>query len=62
MQKRLLSGSGPSASQIIVDKVNRLQFSSSCKPNQAANNELVLLEVSDFLKTQRRVRAELLCN
>ena len=38
------------ARHIIVGNDNNLPFSSSREPNQADNNELILLEVADFLK------------
>ncbi len=38
------------ASHIIVGNDNNLPFSSSREPNKADDNELVLLEVADFLK------------
>ena len=38
------------ARHIIVGNDNNLPFSSSREPNQADDNELILLEVADFLK------------
>ncbi len=40
------------ASHIIVGNDNNLPFSSSREPNKADDNELILLEVADFLKAQ----------
>ncbi len=40
------------AAHIVVGNDNNLPFSSSREPNQADDNELVLLEVSDFLKAK----------
>jgi len=39
-------------SHIVVGNDNNLPFSSSRNPNQADDNELVLLEVKDFLKAK----------
>ncbi len=39
------------ATHIVVGNDNNLPFSSSREPNQADDNELVLLEVGDFLKS-----------
>ena len=38
------------ARHIIVGNDNNLPFSSSREPNQADDNELILLEVADFLE------------
>ncbi len=38
------------ATHIIVGNDNNLPFSSSREPNKADDNELILLEVGDFLK------------
>jgi hypothetical protein len=38
------------ARHIIVGNDNKLPFSSSREPNKADDNELILLEVGDFLK------------
>ena len=40
------------ATHIVVGNDNNLSFSSSRKPNQADDNELILLEVGDFLKAR----------
>jgi len=40
------------ATHIIVGNDNNLPFSSSREPNKADDNELILLEVGDFLKAQ----------
>ena len=40
------------ATHIIVGNDNNLPFSSSREPNQADDNELILLEVGDFLRAQ----------
>ncbi|MBS1229452.1 MAG: hypothetical protein H6R17_2729 [Proteobacteria bacterium] len=40
------------AQHIVVGNDNNLPFSSSREPNQADDNELVLLEVADFLKAR----------
>lgn len=40
------------ASHIVVGNDNNLPFSSSREPNEADDNELILLEVGDFLKAQ----------
>ena len=40
------------ASHIVVGNDNNLPFSSSREPNQADDNELILLEVGDFLKAR----------
>ena len=40
------------ATHIIVGNDNNLPFSSSREPNKADDNELILLEVADFLKAQ----------
>lgn len=40
------------AQHIVVGNDNNLPFSSSRQPNQADDNELVLLEVADFLKAR----------
>mgnify|MGYP001187642266 CR=1 FL=1 len=40
------------AETIIVGNDNNLPFSSSRKPNEADDNELILLKVADFLKAQ----------
>ncbi|MBP6617679.1 MAG: esterase-like activity of phytase family protein [Xylophilus sp.] len=40
------------ATHIVVGNDNNLPFSSSRKPNQADDNELILLEVGDFLKAR----------
>jgi len=38
------------ATHIVVGNDNNLPFSSSREPNKADDNELILLEVGDFLK------------
>ena len=40
------------ASHIVVGNDNNLPFSSSREPNQADDNELILLEVGEFLKAR----------
>jgi len=40
------------ATHIVVGNDNNLPFSSSRHPNQADDNELVLLEVEEFLKAR----------
>jgi hypothetical protein len=40
------------ARHIVVGNDNNLPFSSSREPNQADDNELVLLEVADFLNAK----------
>ncbi len=40
------------ATHIVVGNDNNLPFSSSREPNKADDNELILLEVADFLKAQ----------
>lgn len=40
------------ATHIVVGKGNNLPFSSSRAPNKADDNELILLEVGDFLRAQ----------
>ena len=40
------------ANHIVVGNDNNLPFSSSRNPNQADDNELILLKVTDFLKTK----------
>jgi hypothetical protein len=40
------------ATHIVVGNDNNLPFSSSREPNKADDNELILLEVGDFLKAQ----------
>ena len=40
------------ANHIVVGNDNNLPFSSSRLPNQADDNELVLLEVGDLLKAR----------
>lgn len=40
------------ASHIVVGNDNNLPFSSSREPNKADDNELVLLEVGEFLKAR----------
>ena len=40
------------ATHIVVGNDNNLPFSSSRDPNKADDNELVLLEVGDFLKAR----------
>ena len=40
------------ATHIIVGNDNNLPFSSSRDPNKADDNELILLEVGDFLKAR----------
>ena len=39
-------------SHIVVGNDNNLPFSTSREPNKADDNELVLLEVADFLKAR----------
>ncbi len=39
-------------SHIVVGNDNNLPFSSSREPNKADDNELILLEVSEFLKAR----------
>ena len=40
------------ATHIVVGNDNNLPFSSSREPNRADDNELVLLEVGEFLKAR----------
>jgi len=40
------------ATHIVVGNDNNLPFSSSREPNQADDNELVLLDVAEFLKAR----------
>ena len=40
------------ATHIVVGNDNNLPFSSSRKPNKADDNEMILLEVGDFLKAK----------